>query len=346
MEYQVLGPVAVLSNERNMQLPQQCQHLLAVLVLENGQPVSRQRLIQILWDDPDPIGRDARLTRIASELRQRLRAVAPEVPDPVPGTGDAYKLVMRPEQADVHRFRAKAAKAKTLADDAAIQMIGDALDEWTEGHGLYGRPLAGIPGTWAYSNREKLRMEHRSANLFRMERIAQNGGHEQVAEECRMLDDNADAMLDEKFVAMWMVTAYCTSGPDLPLWVFHRAEEHWTRSLGRPVSQPLAELARRIQEHDPELAGPRGVALTWLSNSATASAYPLTAITGQTKETTTVSEQEEHALFHNEHSYIGAQAKEFNQEVTINLGGLPQKRAPEQKEQSGPPKDDTSGQAS
>lgn len=343
MEYQLLGPVAALLNERNIQLQQQCQHLLAVLVLENGQLVSRQRLIEILWDDPDPLGREARLTRIASELRQHLRTANSEVPDPVPATGDAYRLVMRPEQADVHRFRAKAAKAKTLDGDSAVQMMTEALDEWTEGHGLYGRPLTGIAGTWADSNREKLRMEHRSARLFRMERIAQNGGHEQVAEECRMLDDNADAMLDEAFVATWMVTAYRTGGPDIPLWVFRRAEERWQRSLGRPVSQPLAELAHRIEDHDPELAGRQDIALARLKASPAASAHPLIAITGQTKETTTMSEQNERPFFHNEHSTIGAQAEEFNGEVTINLGGVPQRTGPEQTEQ---PRDDTSGGAS
>jgi DNA-binding SARP family transcriptional activator len=343
VKYQVLGPVAALLNERKIQLQQQCQHLLAVLVLESGQPVSRQRLIEILWDDPDPIGRDARLTRIASELRQHLRGVNPEVPDPVPATGDAYKLVMRPEQADVHRFHAKAEKAKMLDGDAAIQMMTEALDEWTEGHGLYGRPLAGIVGTWADSNREKLRMEHRSARLFRMERIAQNGGHEQVAEECRMLDDNADTMLDEAFVATWMVTAYRAGGPDIPLWVFRRAEEHWKRSLGRSVSQPLTELARRIEDHAPDLDGPQDIALARLKAPPTASAHPLTSITGQAKETTTMSEQGERPFFHNEHSTIGAQAKEFNGEVTINLGGMPQRPEPEQTGQS---REDTSGGAS
>lgn len=257
--------------------------------------------------------------------------------------GDAYRLVMDQEEADVHRFRTKVAKAKTLDGDAAVKMMSDALAEWTEGHGLYGRPLAGLRGTWAESTSAKLRNEHRDAHLFRLERIARYGGHEQVAEECRMLDDDAESLLDESFVAMWMITAYRTGGSDTPLSVFRRAEERFSHSLDRPVSRPLAELARRIEAHDPELAGPQGTALARLQLSPTASTHPITSITTQAKETTTMDEQNDRPVFVNENSTIGAQAKEFKEQVVINLGGVSHGASPEQASQ---PQDDADGQES
>ncbi|MGI5200204.1 AfsR/SARP family transcriptional regulator [Spirillospora sp. CA-108201] len=346
MKYQVLGPVAALGTEREIPLQQKGQALLAVLVMELGRPVPRQRLMEIIWDEPEPVGRETRLIRIVSELRQHLRALDPEVVDPLPDVGDAYRLLMHQEEADVHRFRAKASKAKTLNGDAAVRMMSDALAEWTEGHGLYGRPLVGVRSTWADSNREKLRAEHRDAHLFRLEHIARNGGHEQVAEECRMLDDNAESLLDESFVAMWMITAYRTGGSNAPLGVFRRAEERFRHALDRPVGRPLTELARRIEAHDPELAGPQGTALARLQPPSSAGARRINSITAQTKETTTMGEQHDRPVFDNDNSVIAAQAGEFNEKVVINLGGVSQVTSPEQAEKPENDQDDTDGQAS
>ncbi|TDB96401.1 BTAD domain-containing putative transcriptional regulator [Actinomadura sp. 7K534] len=346
VKYQVLGPVAALSDDCRIPLQQKSQVLLAVLVLERGRPVPRQRLMEIIWDEPDPVDRETRLIRIVSELRQRLRTANPEVADPLPDMGDAYRLVMHPEEADAHRFRAKAAKAKTLDGEAAIRMMTQALAEWAEGHGLYGRPLAGLRSTWADSNRKKLQDEHRDAHLFRLERIARDGGHEQVAEECRVLDDDAESLLDESFVAMWMITAYRTGGSDTPLSVFRRAEERFRRSLDRPVSQPLAELARRIEAHDPELAGSHGSALARLQLSRPGGIHRITSITTRAKETTTMGEQADRPVFDNNNSVIGAQAGEFKEKVVINLGGVSQVADSGQAGQPEDDRNDTDGRAS
>lgn len=346
MKYQVLGPVAALSDQYAIPLQQKGQALLAVLVMELGRPVPRQRLMEIIWDEPEPVGRETRLIRIVSELRQQLRVLNPEVSDPLPDVGDAYKLLMRQEEADVHRFRTKVAGAKTLDGDAAVTMMSEALAEWAEGHGLYGRPLAGVRGTWADSNREKLRAEHRDAHLFRLEHIARNGGHEQVAEECRMLDDNAESLLDESFVAMWMITAYRTGGSAAPLGVFRRAEERYRHALDRPVSRTLAELAQRIEADDPDLAGPQGAALARLQPSRPTNAHRIASITPRAKETTTMGEQHDRPVFDNDNSIIGAQAGEFKEKVVINLGGVSQVTGSEQTGQAETDQDDTDGQAS
>src|ERR1700731_124115 len=51
LQVAVLGPFALRCRGRDIKLPRKAQALLAYLALQQGQPVSRERLAYLLWPD-------------------------------------------------------------------------------------------------------------------------------------------------------------------------------------------------------------------------------------------------------------------------------------------------------
>src|SRR4051812_9076735 len=100
MEYRVLGPLEVLSEEGLLSLGGAKQRaLLAVLLLNAKRVVSRERLIDELWPDDPPETAVATVQVYVSRLRRLL----PEgtLVTRAPG----YVLEVEPEALDQERFK-------------------------------------------------------------------------------------------------------------------------------------------------------------------------------------------------------------------------------------------------
>ncbi len=99
--------------------------LLALLALQRGQPVSADRLIDVLWADGQAANPVNALQAQIGQLRRTLGAAA------ILTTEAGYALAVGPDQVDVVRFEQLVAKGQRLAADgataAASAVLGEAL---------------------------------------------------------------------------------------------------------------------------------------------------------------------------------------------------------------------------
>ena len=107
MEYRVLGPLEVRDGERSLPLAGAKQRaLLALLLLNAGRVVSRDRLIDELWGDEPP---ETAVT-IVQVYVSRLRKLLP--PDALVTRPPGYLLRAEAEQIDLQRFERLVADAR------------------------------------------------------------------------------------------------------------------------------------------------------------------------------------------------------------------------------------------
>ncbi|RSM80027.1 XRE family transcriptional regulator [Kibdelosporangium aridum] len=152
MDFRVLGPVRLQAAGRSVAIGEpRRQAVLAVLLFEAGRTVGVDVLVDRVWGESPPkqVRRSlqAHITRIRRALEEADPNGAQVARDP-----GGYRLVVRPEQVDVFRFR------NTLRDhptDAAA--LRAALGLWQ------GEPLAGLRGDWAERTRQTLTQEHAAA---------------------------------------------------------------------------------------------------------------------------------------------------------------------------------------
>ena len=100
MEFRVLGTLEVLDNGGHpVELRgSKLRTLLAALVLRAGQPVSADRLADLLWGESPPSGSANALQAQVSKLRKLLADV------PLEGRDGGYVLAIDPQQIDAERF--------------------------------------------------------------------------------------------------------------------------------------------------------------------------------------------------------------------------------------------------
>ena len=99
-EIRLLGPVRVAQAGRELAIGGRRQRgLLALLVLERGRPVSRERLAHELWQGNPPAGFETTLRSYVSRLRGVLGVSASLI-----GGGAAYSLEVRSDAIDSVRF--------------------------------------------------------------------------------------------------------------------------------------------------------------------------------------------------------------------------------------------------
>ncbi|MFD3945379.1 BTAD domain-containing putative transcriptional regulator [Streptomyces sp. NPDC058579] len=103
--------------------------LLARLALEGGRPVSVDALVDGLWGADSPAEAQNALQALASRLRKALRGVAT-----LESVAGGYRLSVRDEDVDAHRFEELAARGRReLAAghvDEAASLLGTALGLW------------------------------------------------------------------------------------------------------------------------------------------------------------------------------------------------------------------------
>ena len=113
--------------------------VLALLAIEFNRTVPLTRFFELLWDGEPPAQARAALQGHVAALRKVLDGTAFELRTLAPG----YLLTGDPEQIDLLRFDALAARAETAPGDdgSAAGLLKQALDLW------YGAPLADLPDT-------------------------------------------------------------------------------------------------------------------------------------------------------------------------------------------------------
>jgi DNA-binding SARP family transcriptional activator/tetratricopeptide (TPR) repeat protein len=157
--------------------------VLAALLLDAGQPVPLDTVIDRVWGaGPPKRARDSVYSYLA-----RLRAVLQTLPgEPVriERRGGGYRLNVAPADVDLHRMRQLATAARASADDMRrADLLDQALQLWG------GTPLPGLGGAWADEVRAALEQEHLDAAVLWARAWLASGHAEEVITRIRPLAD-------------------------------------------------------------------------------------------------------------------------------------------------------------
>ncbi|PSK99092.1 DNA-binding SARP family transcriptional activator [Murinocardiopsis flavida] len=158
MELRVLGSVGVSIAGNRVDLGSGKEiALVAALGIARGRFVSAGQLADQVWDGETP----GKTTFQGTVSRVRKKLAEHDGERRIIEQGGAYRLEIRPEDIDWHRFQSAVTDSEALvrngSEDAALTTLGDALALWQ------GDPLTGTGGVWADSWREMMRTARASA---------------------------------------------------------------------------------------------------------------------------------------------------------------------------------------
>ena len=155
MEFGVLGPLQVIAGDGQVVLgPRQQQAVLALLLLQAPEPVSRDRLIDELWGERPPASAAHAIQVYVSGLRKLLRGGGHEG-FALSSSPAGYALEVDPERIDARRFE----RLVGAAQQAVPQDPARAEDLFAKALGLWrGTPLAEL-GQFEFARLEADRLE-------------------------------------------------------------------------------------------------------------------------------------------------------------------------------------------
>jgi DNA-binding SARP family transcriptional activator len=251
VEFWVLGPLEVRIDGRPLALggPKQ-RALLALLLLNGNEVVSRDRLIDSLWGERAPESVQRSLDTYVYRLRTLLGA------DRIERRPPGYRLRLEAGELDLERFEALLEQGRTAvaAGDPATarDRLRGALDLWR------GRALADLEPDQAIAV-EAERLEER--RLLALEgridaELALGGGPELVGELERLVSEYP---FQQRLLGQLMLSLYRAGRPADALAAYQAFRRRFAEELGLEPSAELRTLERRILEQDATL-GPAAAA--------------------------------------------------------------------------------------
>jgi DNA-binding SARP family transcriptional activator len=245
VELRVLGPLEVVRDESPVAIggPRQ-RALLALLLARAGAVVSRDRLVDELWDDAPPPSAVNVLQTYVSHLRKALP------PGRLVTRPPGYVLEVEPGELDLHSFERLAEEGtRALADgdaQTAFERLSTAL-------GLWRGPALGNVTESAFARVEAARLEElRLAVLAeRLEADLALGRHAQIVGELEALV--AEEPLRERLRAQLMLALYRSGRQSEALAVYREARAALVDELGIEPGQALREVHAAILRQDTSL---------------------------------------------------------------------------------------------
>ncbi|GGV83942.1 SARP family transcriptional regulator [Streptomyces gelaticus] len=251
MEFRVLGGVEARVDGHRLDLgPARQQRVLAVLLLEAGQVVTADELVDRIWGEHAPQRALPTLYSYLSRLRHALRTAGQDAP--IARRSGGYVLTVAATAADLHRFRALTARARTTAhagdETAAARLFEEALAAWQ------GELCPGMDTPWFNSRREAAQVERLAAVLDWSELQLRRGFHtELVTVLAPLAEDNP---LDERLAGALMLALYRGGRPADALNHYQSLSRRLVEELGIDPAPPLRSLHQQILISDPRLAPP------------------------------------------------------------------------------------------
>jgi YVTN family beta-propeller protein len=255
-EYRILGPLEARLGGAPVPLggPKQ-RAVLALLLLDAGRVVPRDRLIAELWGETPPETASTSLHGYVSQLRKGLE------PDRPPGTDHevlrtrppGYVLEPAPDELDLARFRALAAdgRRRLEAGDArgSAEALAAALSLWR------GPPLADLAGEpWAPEAIRLLDEERLRAEETRFDAELALGHHAEVVPELEAAV--AREPLREGLRERLMLALYRSGRQAEALEAFRSGRRLLVDELGLETGAALRTLEAGILAHEQALAAP------------------------------------------------------------------------------------------
>ena len=241
MEFRILGPLEVLDEELTLDVagPKQ-RALLAVLLLNANQVVSKDGLIDSLWGDEPPSTASKAIQVYVSQLRRVLGKRRLETKAP------GYLLRVRDDELDLYRFEMLREQAKDADEKTASALLQEALALWR------GPPL----GEFAYdgfAGLEIARLEELRLICLeeRIEADLALGRHAELVAEVEGLV--AEHPLRERLRAQLMLALYRSGRQAEALEVYQDGRRVLVGELGIQPGKSLRELEQAILQQDPSV---------------------------------------------------------------------------------------------
>ena len=251
MEFRILGPLEVEDAGRLLSVHGSRQRaLLAILLLNAGQVVSNDRLIDELWGAEPPRSGGAALRVRVSELRKALDGGREGADSLIVTAPPGYVIRVDPERIDAHRFeRLLHEGSETLrrgAVEAAASTLREALALWR------GPALSDLAYE-SFAQAEAARLEE--LRLIAREELIEAelglGRHAELVVELEALIDAEP--LRERPRAQLMLAQYRSGRMADALSAYRDARRVFVDELGIEPSPALADLERAILRHDASL---------------------------------------------------------------------------------------------
>ena len=246
MDFRILGPLEVYDGDRAVVLGGARQRaVLAILLLNRGEIVSADRLIEDLYDGEPPATAAKSLQAHISRLR---RALAPAAPLHTRGSG--YVLEASPDQVDADRVALMLADGRqklAAADPAsAAALLAEALGLWR------GAPLADVAYE-RFAQDEIARLDELRLECLeeRYEADLALGRHAEVVGELERLV--AEHPLRERLRGQLMLALYRCGRQAEALGAYSDGRRDLVDQLGIDPGRALQELERAILNQDPRL---------------------------------------------------------------------------------------------
>jgi LuxR family transcriptional regulator, maltose regulon positive regulatory protein len=223
--------------------------LLALLALQRGQPVSADRLIDLLWSDRQAANPANALQAQIGQLRRTLGPAA------ILTSEAGYALIAGLDEVDVVRFEQLVAKGQRLAADGAMEPASAALGEALRLR--RGEPLAEF--TYAsFFDAERARLDE-----LTLVAIESRAGADLGLGHCGELAGELEALcrehpLRERLWELRILALYRSGRQAEALRAYTEIRDRLVDELGIDPGPALRELQARILAQDPSL-GPASV---------------------------------------------------------------------------------------
>ncbi|MFG2500988.1 BTAD domain-containing putative transcriptional regulator [Streptomyces sp. NPDC048441] len=255
MRFELLGPLRALHGSEEVPLgPPKQRAVLAVLLLQEGRPISYEGLVEAVWGDEPPAHVRNLVQKYVSGVR-RAFACAGEAGPALTWTGSGYRL--SGGVADDLRERRRLVDAALAARDAGqLRHAGELIDR---AEALWrGEFAEGLNAP--HLTAERLRWREKRLTVLEAKiagEIELGRSFEYVHELIRLV---AAHPLRERLVELLMNALYRTGRSSDALIAFEAARHRIADTMGADPGPALRSLHERMLRQDPELLATRAAA--------------------------------------------------------------------------------------
>jgi DNA-binding SARP family transcriptional activator len=255
MRVSLLGPVEIADDHVSVRIPgEKLRAIVAALALYPGRTVSRDDLIDELWNEEPPSNAANSLQGHIARLRRILAARTgnKSLRDVVQTTPAGYLLQIPAEQVDALAFTVRVAESEQYvqhAPERALQMLDAALAMW-RGPALFDAGQ-GMICRMTYAHLEETRL---IAHERRIDAQLRLGLHQSVTPELEQL--HMRYPLREHFCLQLMTALYRSDRQSDAINAYHRTRQRLGRDLGLQPGPLLQRIFRRILSQDLDLYAP------------------------------------------------------------------------------------------
>jgi DNA-binding SARP family transcriptional activator/pimeloyl-ACP methyl ester carboxylesterase len=250
VQVRLLGPIEVDADDGDPVVLSAAKErsLVAALALAGGATVSTDSLIWSLWGEEPPVAARKTLQTYVWNLRRVLdteRVVTEAV---------GYRLLIRPDEVDVHRFRAQVQQGDVALReqevDRARELLGAAVALWR------GQPLTGVAShTGLAAEATRIEQEYLAALEARIAADLAGGCHQELVGELEFLV--REHPFRERLWGDLMVALYRSGRQADALVAYQRVRELLRDELGIEPGGELKRIETAVLRH--ELDAPRPV---------------------------------------------------------------------------------------